>query len=81
MILRVCIAICLTLSVHCYNLTEDCSLRLGAYNQGFLVNCRGGKDQNEHFINHLRQSVLLPLVVKSALKTDICAVTSHLTQG
>ena len=81
MILKACIVAYLSLSVHSYNLTEDCSLRLGAYNQGFLVNCRGGKNQNEHFINHLRQSVLLPLVVKSALKTDICAVTSHLSQG
>ena len=80
MILEVCIifyGICL---VQAYNLSEDCSLRLGAQNQGFIVNCQGGKEQNEHFISHLRQSVLLPLIVKSALKTDLCAITSHLSQ-
>ena len=80
MILEVCIifyGICL---VQAYNLSGDCSLRLGAQNQGFIVNCQGGKEQNEHFISHLRQSVLLPLIVKSALKTDLCAITSHLSQ-
>ena len=80
MILEVCIIFYVISLVQAYNLSEDCSLRLGAQNQGFIVNCQGGKEQNEHFISHLRQSVLLPLIVKSALKTDLCAVTSHLSQ-
>lgn len=80
MILEVCIIFFVICLVQAYNLSEDCSLRLGAQNQGFIVNCQGGKEQNEHFISHLRQSVLLPLIVKSALKTDLCAITSHLSQ-
>ena len=80
MILEVCIIFYVICLVKAYNLSEDCSLRLGAQNQGFIVNCQGGKEQNEHFISHLRQSVLLPLIVKSALKTDLCAITSHLSQ-
>ena len=80
MILEVCIIFYVICLVQAYNLSDDCSLRLGAQNQGFIVNCQGGKEQNEHFISHLRQSVLLPLIVKSALKTDLCAVTSHLSQ-
>ena len=80
MILEVCIIFYVICLVQAYNLSEDCSLRLGAQNKGFIVNCQGGKEQNEHFISHLRQSVLLPLIVKSALKTDLCAVTSHLSQ-
>ena len=80
MILEVCIIVFLISSVRSYNLTEDCSLRLGSFDQGFFVNCRT-KEQNEHFVNHLRQSVLLPLVVKTALKTDLCSLTSHLSQG
>ena len=80
MILDVCIIFYVICLIQAYNLSEDCSLRLGAQNQGFIVNCQGGKEQNDHFISHLRRSVLLPLIVKSALKTDLCAVTSHLSQ-
>lgn len=60
------------------NLNKDCHLRLGDFRQGFLVRCRGGEEQNQKFIWHLRQKVLLPMVLKMALKTDLCLIATHL---
>ena len=60
------------------NFAEDCSLRLGTYHQGFKVHCAGGPDQSKNFIKELRQGVLLPLLVKTALSTDLCPITSQL---
>ena len=45
-----------------------------------MVQCRGGKDQNEAFIDHLRKKIFLPTVLKVALKTDLCPIKDLLRQ-
>ena len=60
------------------NLAKDCKLSLGAFRQGFAVNCLGGQRQNDLFIKHFRKNVLLPMVLKMALKTELCPIASQL---
>ena len=45
-----------------------------------MVQCRGGKIQNEAFIDHLRKKIFLPTVLKVALKTDLCPIKDLLRQ-
>lgn len=44
------------------------------------MRCHGGEEQNQRFIRHLRQKVLLPMVLKMALKTDLCLIANHVKQ-
>ena len=59
-------------------MAKDCKLSLGAFRQGFAVNCLGGQRQNDLFIKHFRKNVLLPMVLKMALKTELCPIASQL---
>ena len=45
-----------------------------------MVQCHGGKVQNEAFIDYLRKKIFLPIVLKVALKTDLCPIKDLLKQ-
>ena len=59
-------------------LYQDCSMTLGQFGQGFDIECIGGQDQIDLFTRHLREKVLLPTVIKMALKTDLCGISDQI---
>ena len=60
------------------DLHRDCLMRLGQYGQGFDIQCEGGAEQISLFNRYLRQQVLLPTLIKMALKTDLCSISQQL---
>ena len=60
------------------DLSQDCTMRLGQFGQGFDIQCQGGQDQIDHFTKHLREQVLLPTVIKMALRTDLCGISDQI---
>ena len=57
---------------------QDCSMKLGPFEQGFDIECDGGQEQVDLFTKHLREKVLLPTVLKMALKTDLCGISDQI---
>ena len=57
---------------------KDCIMTLGPYEQGFDIECTGGQEQIDLFTEHLREKVLLPTVIKMALKTDLCGISDQI---
>ena len=57
--------------------SQDCVMRLGQYGQGFDIQCTR-PDQIQAFNQHLREKVLLPMVIKMALRTDLCGISEQL---
>ena len=63
-----------------FDLHKDCVMRLGQHGQGFDIQCEGGVDQISLFNRYLRQQVLLPTLIKMALKTDLCSISQQLVK-
>ena len=58
---------------------QDCVMRLGQYGQGFDIQCQGqDPDQIQAFNQHLKEQILLPMVIKMAMKTDLCSISEQL---
>jgi hypothetical protein len=62
-------------------MSSGCTMKLGTFGQGLVVKCDGGKEHRSRFLEHLRKNVILPSLVKVALKTDFCSTIEALSRN